>query len=70
MRPNRPAEQLLVAVTEGGIVIIPGMQSLGPALVNIDNLHTCSWKQHLLNAVGHTQRIHKQEISWQEVGIR
>lgn len=30
MRPNLPAELLLVAVAEGGIVIIPGMQ-----LVNI-----------------------------------
>lgn len=72
MRPNLPAEQLLVVVAEGGIVIIPRMQSLGAALVNIDNLHTCSCQQHLLNAVGHTQRSHKnkQEISWQQVGIR
>lgn len=61
MRPNLPAEQLLVAVAEGGIVIVPGMQPLGAALVNIDNLHTCSWKQHLLNAVGHTQRSHKNK---------
>lgn len=72
MRPNLPAEQLLVAAAEGGIVIFPGMQQLGSALVIIDNLHTCSCKRHLLNAMGHTQRSHKSkwEISWQEVGIR